>query len=127
LFSSLFFLPSPQKGSAARPKEKIQITAILANPPLPPSPNAPSNHHPDSGQLNAAFEALFLDAAHAANGDVIDNWGTVDTAEALALSSVDDARLRCCIVDTSASVWGVPTMRPLQIEAYYCLLHPHHW
>ena len=99
---------------------------MLTNPPLPPLPNAPSDHFPDFGRLDAGFEAMFLNAAHAADGDFIDDWGAVNTAEALALSSVDDVRLKRCIVDASASVWGMPTMRPLQIKACYCLLHPHH-
>ncbi len=68
---------------------------------------------------------MFLGAAHTADGDFIDDWGVVDTEEALALSNVDDARLKRCIVDASASVWGVPTMRLGQLEACYRLLHPH--
>ena len=116
---------TPYQKGAPRDK-KIQITAMSTNPPLPPSPNAPSDHHPDSGQLDAAFEVMFLDAAHAANGNFINNWGAIDTAEALALFGVDYTRLKRCILNASASVWGVPTMRPLQIKVCYCLLHPHH-
>ena len=125
LLSSVFFLPSPQKKSTAR-GTKIQITAMSKNPPSPPSPNAPSDHHPESGRLGATFKGMFLDAAHAADGGFINNWGVVNTEEALALSNIDDARLKCCIVDASASVWGVPTLRPGQLEACYCLLHSSH-
>ena len=94
------------------------------NPPLPLLPNAPSNH-PDSGRLGTAFEGMFLGATPTADGDFIDNWGVVDTEEALALSNVNDMRLKHCIVDASASVWGVQTMRSGQLKACYHLLHPH--
>jgi hypothetical protein len=68
---------------------------------------------------------MFLDASDVAGGDFNDDWGVTDTEEALALSFVNDARLKACIVATLASVWGVPTMRPSQLEACYRLLHPH--
>ena len=91
----------------------------------PPSPNAPSSDVTDSCQLNSAFEAMFLDASDVAGGDFDDDWGVADTEEALSLSFVHDARLKDCIVAASASVWGVPTMRPTQLEVCYRLLHPH--
>ena len=123
LLSSLFSPPSPQKRSAARQKNTNR--RHVDKSPSPPSPNAPFDHHSDSGRLDAAFEVMFLNAAHAADGNFINDWGAVDTAEALALFCVNNARLKCCIVDALASVWGVPEMRPLQIEVCYCLLHPH--
>ena len=46
--------------------------------------------------------------------------------QVLVLSHLDAARLKDCIVAASASVWGVPTMRPTQLGACYHLLHPHH-
>jgi hypothetical protein len=42
------------------------------------------------------------------------------------MSSVNDAQLKDCIVAASASVWGVPMMCPGQLDACFCLLHPHH-
>jgi hypothetical protein len=50
--------------------------------------------------------------ATVANDDFIDDWGVADRDGALALSSVDDARLKDSIVAASAYVWGIPTMRP---------------
>jgi hypothetical protein len=54
-----------------------------------------------------------------------EEWGTTETGEALGLSRVDNAGLKDCIVAASASVWGVLMMHPAQLEACYCLLHPH--
>ena len=68
---------------------------------------------------------MLLDPSHIVDDDFPDDWGINDTEEALAVSGVDDSRLKDCIVDASASVWGVPTMRPAQLEACICLLHPH--
>ena len=95
------------------------------NHPSPRSPTAPSSGVPDSRRLGSAFEAMFLDASDVAGGHFDDDWGVADTEQTLALSFVDDARLKACIVAASASVWGVPTMRPAQLEACYHLLHPH--
>ena len=91
-----------------------------------PSPNAPSSDVTDSRRLDSAFEGMFLDASDVSGGDFNDDWGVADIEEALALSFVDDARLKDCIAAASASVWGVPLMRPAQLEACYRLLHPHH-
>ena len=91
----------------------------------PPSPNAPSSDVTDSRRLDSAFEAMFLDASDVAGGDVDDDWGVADIEEALALSFVHDARLKDCIAAALASVWGVRTMHPAQLEACYRLLHPH--
>jgi len=68
---------------------------------------------------------MLLSSSHVADNDFLDDWGINDTEEALAVSSVDDSQLKDCIADASASVWGVPTMRPAQLEACICLLHPH--
>ena len=68
---------------------------------------------------------MLLDPSHIIDNDFPDDWGIHDTEEALALSGGDDLWLKDCIVDASASVWGVPTMRPAQLEACFCLLHPH--
>jgi len=68
---------------------------------------------------------MFLDASDVAGGDVDDDWGVADIEEALALSFVHDARLKDCIAAALASVWGVRTMHPAQLEACYRLLHPH--
>ena len=68
---------------------------------------------------------MLLDPSHIVDDDFPDDWGINDTEEALAVSGVDDSRLKDCIVDASASVWGVPTMRPAQLEACFRLLHPH--
>jgi hypothetical protein len=45
---------------------------------------------------------------------------------AVALPSCDDICLRQCIVAALASVWAMPNMFPTQVDAFYCLLHPHH-
>ena len=67
-----------------------------------------------------------LDASDIAGDDFDDGWGVADTEEALVLSFVYDVRLKDCIVAASASVWGILTIRPAQLEVCYCLLHPHH-
>ena len=93
-------------------------------PPLP-LPDAPPARHPDTSKLDSAFDEMLLDRTVDADGDFIDDWGVADTEEALALSGINKTRLKDCIADASASVWGVPMMRPAQLEACYCLLHPH--
>jgi superfamily II DNA helicase RecQ len=93
--------------------------------PSPPSPDAPSDRRDDASALDVAFDAMLLNPTFVANGDFSDDWDATDTEEALAMSSVDDARLKDCIAAASASVWGVPTMRPGQLEACFRLLHSH--
>ncbi len=92
-----------------------------APPPLP-------NYCPDcnivTNSLNDTFNAMLLDPPVVSPNNFSNEWGATDTEEALALSGVDDARLKDCIVSALASVWDVPTMRPAQIEACYHLLHP---
>ncbi len=68
---------------------------------------------------------MLLDISHVVDDNLPDDWGINDTEEVLALSGVDGARLKDCIVNASASVWGVPTMHPVQLEACFRLLHPH--
>ena len=95
---------------------------MSTNPPSPPSPNAP----PEGGALRDKFDAMLLDTSEIVNYNFPDNWGIDDTEDALALSGVDDVSLKDCIVEASASVWGVLTMHPAQLEACFRLLHPHH-
>jgi len=94
--------------------------------PTPPSPDASPARPPDTSELDSAFDDMLLDRTVDADSDFIDDWGVADTEEALALSGIDETRLKDCIVAVSASVWGVRTMRPAQLEACYRLLHPHH-
>jgi hypothetical protein len=47
---------------------------------------------------------MLLNTSDIVNYDFPDNWGINDTEDALALSGVDDASLKDCIVDASASV-----------------------
>jgi hypothetical protein len=79
-----------------------------------------------TGSLDDAFDKMLLDPHDVAPDYFSDELVTSDTEEALTLSSVDDAGLKECIVTASALVWGIPMMRPTQLEACYCLLHPHH-
>ena len=88
-------------------------------------PNAPPAHHLNTSQLDSAFNWMLLDRTVDAGRDFIDNWVVADTEEALALSGIDETRLKDCIVAALASVWGVLTMRPTQLEECYQLLHPH--
>jgi hypothetical protein len=90
------------------------------NPPPPPSSDAPANRRLKDGKLHDKFDAMLLDPSHVFDDNFPDDWGISDTEEALALSGVNDSRLK-----DSASVWGVPTMRPVQLEACFRLLHPH--
>ena len=68
---------------------------------------------------------MLLDCTVDADSDFIDDWGVPDTEDALALSGIDQTRLKDCIVAASALVWGVPTMRPVQLEVCYQLFHSH--
>jgi hypothetical protein len=69
------------------------------------------------------FDAMLLDPLLAFLCDFSDKWCASDTEEALALSIIDDARLKDCIINASASVLGVPTMHPRQLEVCFCILH----
>jgi len=98
---------------------------LSRNPPPPPSPDAPADRRLKDGKFHDKLDAMLLDPSHVVDDDFPDDWGINDTEEALAVSGVDDWRLKDCIVDASASVWGVPTMCPAQLEACFHLLHPH--
>ncbi len=88
-------------------------------------PNAPSDHHVEADALGNAFDAMLLKQTPVSSDNFSDGWAAADTDNALALSGVDKWRLKDCIVAALASVWGVLTMHPGQIEACFCLLHPH--
>ena len=64
------------------------------NHPLTCLPNALSSDVPDSRQLNPVFEAMILNSSDVAGSDFYDNWAVADTKEALALSFVNNARLK---------------------------------
>jgi len=87
------------------------------NPPPPPSPDAPGNRRLKDGEHHDKFDAMLIDPSHVVNADFPNDWGINDTEETLAVSGVNDSRLKDCIVNASASVWGVPSMRPAQLEA----------
>jgi hypothetical protein len=93
--------------------------------PLLPSPFAPSAANIVTSSLNDAFDAMLLDPPIVSPNNFSNKWGTADTEEALTLSSANDARLEDCIVAALASVWGILMMYLAQLEACYCLLHPH--
>ncbi len=93
--------------------------------PLPPLPDDPSDRCVVASALDVAFDAMLLNPTFITNGNFSDDWDATDTKEALAMSSVNNARLKDCIAAALASVWGAPTMRPGQLEACFCLLHPH--
>jgi hypothetical protein len=95
--------------------------------PSPPLPDAPPVRAVQPNLLDVAFDAMFLDTSSVPPDNFSDEWGSTDTEEAVTLSSVDDARLKdCIVVGASASVWGVPVMCPSQLEAFYRLPHPPH-
>ncbi len=98
---------------------------MLRDVPLPPSPDSSPDHDIITNSLNDAFDAMLLGPLVVSPDNFSDEWGTADTEEALALSGVDDARLKDCIVSATASVWDVPTMHLAQLKACYHLLHPH--
>ncbi len=93
-------------------------------PPLP-SPDSLSDGEIVTGSLDVAFDAMLLDPSLVSSDDYADDWGAVDTEDAVSFSGVGDVRLKDCIVAALALVWGIPTMHPTQLEACYCLLHPH--
>jgi hypothetical protein len=105
------------------PTPKIAI--MLRDIPSPPLPDAPSACCVEANALDDAFNAMFLNQTTTSNYNFSGDFGGADTEDALAPSGVDERRLKDCKVSTSASVWGVPTMRPVQLEACFCLLHPH--
>ena len=98
---------------------------MTTNPPPPRSPDAPPDDDIIADDLDGAFDAMFLHPPIVSPDNFDDDWGNAVTEQALALSSVNDARLKRCIDAASASVWGVPAMRPAQLEACYRLLHPY--
>jgi hypothetical protein len=51
-------------------------------------PDAPSDRHPKTGALDAAFDAMLLNTTNVADDNFIDDWGAIDTEEALALSAL---------------------------------------
>jgi hypothetical protein len=124
LLSSLFLtaklLATTQKKT---PTPKIVI--LLRDVPSPPLPFAPSAANVVTGSLDDTFDAMLLDQHDVSPGNFSDKWVAANAKEALALSSADDARLKECTVAASASVWGLRRMRSIQLEACYCLLHPH--
>jgi hypothetical protein len=93
--------------------------------PLPPSPNSPSTGKIVTGSLDVAFDAILLEPLLVSPDDYADDWGAANTEDAVAFSGVDHVRLKDCIVTALALVWGIPTIRPTQLEACYHLLHPH--
>ncbi len=94
--------------------------------PLLPLPFSPFAANIVTGSLDDAFEAMLFDPPDVSPDNFSNEWGATDTEEALASSSVNDTRLKHCNVAGSASVVGIPVMCPAQLEACYCLLHPHH-
>jgi hypothetical protein len=103
LLSALFFPPLlPKKNRAS--KKISKNTTMSQDTPLPPLPDAPSEHRFDAGALDVAFDAMLLDPTIVADCKFSDDWGATDTKDALALSSVEDARLKDCISAASASV-----------------------
>ncbi len=95
------------------------------NHPPPRLPDASPKRDRITNNLNDAFDVMFLHPPIVSPDNFNDDWGAVVTKQALALSHVDDTRLKDCIVAALASVWGIQTMRPAQLEACYRLLHPH--
>jgi hypothetical protein len=93
--------------------------------PLPPLPHAPSAASIKTISLDDTFAAILLGPLSVLPDDFSNEWGTTNTEEALALSSVYDVRLKECIVAALASIWSVPMMHPAQLKACFCLLHTH--
>jgi hypothetical protein len=112
---------------ALSPHKKNTKTSIMPEPTPPQlSPDSsPTCDMITTNSLNGAFNAMILRPPIVSPDNFDDDWGTADTEQALMASGIDDARLKECVVAASALVWGVPTMRPAQLEACYCLFHPH--
>ncbi len=108
-------------------KKNNTKTSIMPKPTPPqPSPNfSPACNMITTDSLNSAFHAMILRPPIVSPDNFDNNWGATDTEQALMASGIDNARLKECIVAASALVWGVPPMRPAQLEACYRLLHPH--
>ena len=78
--------------------------------PSPPSPDTPPIHiEPDS--LDVAFDVMLLDLSSIAPRNFTNEWGASNTEEALAVFSVNDARIM--------------TVLSAQLEVCYRSLHPH--
>jgi hypothetical protein len=119
----IFDCKTPRHNSNKLQLQKIVI--MLRDVPSMPSPFAPSAADVLTGSLDDAFDAMLLNPHDVSPDNFSDEWFAADTEEASALSSVDDARLKECIVAALAFVWGIPMICPTQLEARYCLLHPH--
>jgi hypothetical protein len=87
LLSSLFSLPLSEKNS-------IGATKKSRNPPPPPSPDAPADRRLKDGELHDKFNVMLIDPLHVVDDDFPDDWGINDTEEVLAVSGVDDSRLK---------------------------------
>jgi hypothetical protein len=92
---------------------------------LPPLPDAASAFCIEADALDDAFNAMLLNQTTASNNNFSGNFGSAGTEDALPPPGVDERRLKDCIVSTLSSVWGIPRMRPVQLEVCFHLLHPH--
>ncbi len=102
-----------------------KIIIMLRDAPLLLLPNAPSDCCIEANALKDVFEVMHLNQTTVSNNNFSDDWGAADTEDAPALSGVNERRLNDCTVSALASVWGVLMMRPVQLKACFCLLHPH--
>ncbi len=93
--------------------------------PLPPLQGSHSVCNIIPNSLNDTFDAMLLYPSLVSSIDFNNEWGATNTEQALMLSGGNDARLKDWIVAASALVWGASTMHPAQLEACFCLLHPH--
>ena len=96
------------------------------NPPPLPLPDSSPDCEMDTNFLDGTFDTMLLNPQIVSPDDFDKDLSAAKAEDTLAAPGVDVARLKECIVFASASVWGVPTMRPTQLEVCYCLLHPHH-
>jgi hypothetical protein len=62
--------------------------------PSPSSPNAPFAADILTGSLNDAFDAMHLGAPIVSPDNFSNKWGVANTEDALALFSINDARLK---------------------------------
>ena len=88
---------------------------MTRNSPPPPPPDSPPDCDMDTGFLEGAFDAMLLNPQIVSPDDFDDDVSATKAEDTLAVPGVDDTRLKECIVSASASVWGVPMMRPAQL------------
>jgi hypothetical protein len=88
---SLIFCLETLPGTSKKTQENAAMTE---NTPLPPLPNTPSIHGATPKSLNLACCLMLLDPSSIAAKEFNNEWGSADTEDAIALSSLKNVWLK---------------------------------